>query len=134
MKKLIVEIDDKYADGVSLTATGLEHRLGGGGNLTVAAFALNHDVTMIFIDSNGIAKNIIESKLEDAEHIPLEKLTDAVQQLEDLRNDREDCEKGLEDEENPFSKDIEAIDTAIAAMQQLAALDIAGIGKKGEPK
>ena len=59
------------------------------------------------------------------EHIPLEKLADAVRQLEDLRNDREDCRKGFEGEESSFSKDIAAIDTAIAAMQQLAALDIA---------
>nr|DAU23561.1 MAG TPA: hypothetical protein [Caudoviricetes sp.] len=124
MKKLIVEIDDKYADAVSMTATGLEHRLGGGVNLTVAAFALNHDVTAIFIDSNGIER-VIESKLEDAEHIPLEKLQRAVRQLKDLRNDREGF-ADYDEEDNAFVRDIEAIDTAIAAMQQLAALDIAG--------
>jgi hypothetical protein len=124
MKKLIVEIDDKYADAVSLTATGLEHRLGGGGNLTVAAVSLKHDVTAISIDEHGNMLGL-ETRSEEEEHIPLEKLADAVRQLEDLRNDREDCRKGFEGEESSFSKDIAAIDTAIAAMQQLAALDIA---------
>lgn len=123
MKKLIVEVDDKYADAVSLTATGLEHRLGGGVNLTCAAVALEYDITVISIDSNG-TKLDLESKLEDAEHIPLEKLQRAVRQLKDLRNDREDF-ADYDEEDNAFVRDIEAIDTAIAAMQQLAALDIA---------
>lgn len=130
MKKLIVEIDDKYADGVSLTATGLEHRLGGGGNLTVAAVLLKHDVTAISIDDNG-AMLVLETRSEKEEHIPLEKLQRAVRQLEDLRNDREDF-ADYDEEDNAFVRDIEAIDTAIASMQQLVALDIAGIGKKGE--
>jgi len=130
MKKLIVEIDDKYADAVSLTATGLEHRLGGGGNLTVAAVSLKHDVTAISIDDNG-AMLVLETRSEKEEHIPLEKLQRAVRQLEDLRNDREDF-ADYDEEDNAFVRDIEAIDTAIASMQQLVALDIAGIGKKGE--
>ena len=124
MKKLIVEIDDKYADAVSLTATGLEHRLGGGGNLTVAAVSLKHDVTAISVDDNG-ALFVLETRSEKEEHIPLEKLQRAVRQLEDLRNDREDF-ADYDEEDNAFVRDIEAIDTAIAAMQQLAALDIAG--------
>ncbi len=122
MKKLIVEIDDKYADAVSLTAAGLEHRLGGGGNLAVAAVSLKHDVTAISIDDNGA---MLETRSEKEEHIPLEKLQRAVRQLEDLRNDREDF-ADYDEEDNAFVRDIEAIDTAIAAMQQLAALDIAG--------
>lgn len=130
MKKLIVEIDDKYADALSLTATGLEHRLGGGGNLTVAAVSLKHDVTAISIDDNG-AMLVLETRSEKEEHIPLEKLQRAVRQLEDLRNDREDF-ADYDEEDNAFVRDIEAIDTAIASMQQLVALDIAGIGKKGE--
>lgn len=130
MKKLIVEVDDKYADAVSLTATGLEHRLGGGGNLTVAAVSLKHDVTAISIDDNG-AMLVLETRSEKEEHIPLEKLQRAVRQLEDLRNDREDF-ADYDEEDNAFVRDIEAIDTAIASMQQLVALDIAGIGKKGE--
>lgn len=132
MKKLIVEVDDKYADAVSLTATGLEHRLGGGGNLTVAAVSLKHDVTAISIDDNG-AMLVLETRSEKEEHIPLEKLQRAVRQLEDLRNDREDF-ADCDEEDNAFVRDIEAIDTAIASMQQLVALDIAGIGKKGESK
>ena len=130
MKKLIVEVDDKYADAVSLTATGLEHRLGGGGYLTVAAVSLKHDVTVISIDKNGTML-VLETRSEKEEHIPLEKLQRAVRQLEDLRNDREDF-ADYDEEDNAFVRDIEAIDTAIAAMRQLAALDIAGIGKKGE--
>lgn len=124
MKKLIVEIDDKYADGVSLTATGLEHRLGGGANLTVAAVSLKHDVTAISIDDNG-AMLELETRSEKEEHIPLEKLQRAVRQLKYLRNDREDF-ADYDEEDNAFVRDIEAIDTAIAAMKQLAALDIAG--------
>lgn len=132
MKKLIVEVDDKYADAVSLTATGLEHRLGGGGYLTVAVVSLKHDVTAISIDNNG-KMLVLETRSEKEEHIPLEKLQRAVRQLEDLRNDREDF-ADYDEEDNAFVRGIEAIDTAIAAMQQLAALDIAGIGKKGESK
>lgn len=124
MKKLIVEIDDKYADAVSLTATGLEHWLGGGVNLTVAAVALKHDVTLVSVDEHGNMLGL-ETRSEEEEHIPLEKLQRAVRQLEDLRNDREDF-ADYDEEDNAFVRDIEAIDTAIAAMQQLAALDIAG--------
>lgn len=126
MKKLIVEIDDKYADAVSLTATGLEHRLGGGGNLTVAAVSLKHDVTAISIDEHGNMLGL-ETRSEEEEHIPLEKLADAVRQLEDLREGREEISEGLLAglEDNDFAHDVAAIDTAIAAMQQLAALDIA---------
>ena len=124
MKKLIVEIDDKYADVLSLTATGLEHWLGGGANLTVAAVSLKHDVTAVSIDDNGTMLEL-ETKSEKEEHIPLEKLQRAVRQLKDLRNDREDF-ADYDEEDNAFVRDIEAIDTAIAAMKQLAALDIAG--------
>lgn len=124
MKKLIVEIDDKYADVLSLTATGLEHWLGGGANLTVAAVSLKHDVTAVSIDDNGTVLEL-ETKSEKEEHIPLEKLQRAVRQLKDLRNDREDF-ADYDEEDNAFVRDIEAIDTAIAAMKQLAALDIAG--------
>ena len=67
----------------------------------------------------------LETRSEKGEHIPLEKLQRAVRQLEDLRNDREGF-ADYDEEDNAFVRDIEAIDTAIAAMQQLAALDIAG--------
>jgi len=125
MKKLIVEIDDKYAGVASMTFTGgIDLWQEGGIDLTVAAVALKHDVTLVSVDEHGNMLGL-ETRSEEEEHIPLEKLADAVRQLEDLRNDREDCRKGFEGEESSFSKDIAAIDTAIAAMQQLAALDIA---------
>ena len=121
MKKLIVEIDDKYADAVSLTATGLEHRLGGGVNLTVAAVALKHDVTLISVDKHGNMVKL-ETRSEEEEHIPLEKLQRAVRQLEDLRNDRDDF-ADYNEEDNAFVRDIEAIDTAIAAIKRLIELE-----------
>lgn len=120
MKKLIVEVDDKYADAVSLTAAGLEHRLGGGVNLTIAAVALKYDVTVFRIDDNG-TKIDLESKFEDSEHISLERLQKAAKQLKDLRYG---CE-ALANHDKSFVNDIEAIDTAITAMQQLAVLNIA---------
>ena len=117
MKKLIVEIDDKYADAVSLTATGLEHRPGRGRYPGVAKGSLQHDVTAISVDDNG-ALFVLETRSEKEEHIPLEKLQRAVRQLEDLRNDREDF-ADYDEEDNAFVRDIEAIDTALMAIKQL---------------
>lgn len=123
MKKLIVEIDDKYAGVASMTFTGgIDLWQEGGIDLTVAAVALK--VTLVSVDEHGNMLRL-ETRSEKGEHIPLEKLQRAVRQLEDLRNDREGF-ADYDEEDNAFVRDIEAIDTAIAAMQQLAALDIAG--------
>lgn len=125
MKKLIVEIDDKYAGVASMTFTGgIDLWQEGGIDLTVAAVALKHDVTLVSVDEHGNMLRL-ETRSEKGEHIPLEKLQRAVRQLEDLRNDHEGF-ADYDEEDNAFVRDIEAIDTAIAAMQQLAALDIAG--------
>lgn len=125
MKKLIVEIDDKYAGVASMTFTGgIDLWQEGEIDLTVAAVALKHDVTLVSVDEHGNMLRL-ETRSEKGEHIPLEKLQRAVRQLEDLRNDREGF-ADYDEEDNAFVRDIEAIDTAIAAMQQLAALDIAG--------
>ena len=124
MKKLIVEVDDKYAGVASMTFTGgVDLWQEGGFDLTVAAVALKHDVTLVSVDEHGNMLGL-ETRSEEEEHIPLEKLQRAVRQLEDLRYDREDF-ADYDEEDNAFVRDIEAIDTAIAAMQQLAALDIA---------
>ena len=86
--------------------------------VTVAAVILKQSVTVVAIGKDGSCITL-EGSFANDEEIPLEKLIDAVQQLEDLRNDREDCRKGFEDEENSFSKDIAAIDTALMAIEQL---------------
>lgn len=124
MKKLIVEVDDKYAGVASMTFTGgVDLWQEGGIDLTVAAVALKHDVTLVSVDERGNMFGL-ETRSEKEEHIPLKKLVCAVRQLEDLRNGHEDF-ADYNEEDNAFVRDIEAIDTAIAAMQQLAALDIA---------
>ena len=114
MKKLIVEIDDKYANVVTMSFVGATPTT----PVTVATVILKQSVTVVAIGEDG-GNIALEGNFASGEEIPLEKLADAVQQLEDLRNDREDCEKGLEDEENSFSKDIAAIDTALMAIKQL---------------
>lgn len=114
MKKLIVEIDDKYANVVTMSFVGATPTT----PVTVAAVILKQSVTVVAIGEDG-GNIALEGNFASGEEIPLEKLADAVQQLEDLRCDREDCEKGLEDEENAFSKDIAAIDTALMAIKQL---------------
>ena len=111
MKKLIVEIDDKYANVVTMSFVGATPTT----PVTVAAVILKQSVTVVAIGEDG-GNIALEGNFASGEEIPLEKLADAVQQLEDLRNDRE---KGLEDEENSFSKDIAAIDTALMAIKQL---------------
>lgn len=114
MKKLIVEVDDKYADVVTMSFIGTTDTI----HATVATVILKQDVTAVAIceDKSNIT---LEGNFANGEEIPLEKLADAARQLEDLRNDREDCRKGFEDEENAFSKDIAAIDTALMAIKQL---------------
>ena len=49
---------------------------------------------------------------------PIESLTEAIRQLEDLRCDREDF-ADYSEEDNVFVRDIAAIDTALTAMRWL---------------
>ena len=119
MKKLIVEIDDKYAGVASMTFTGTECKCSKTEiNLTVSAVTLDNDITAIAIDADGkktevVTKSVID---DDTPIIPLEKLMEAVRQLEDLREEREEISEGLLAglEDNDFAHDVAAIDTAIA--------------------
>lgn len=124
MKKLIVEIADKYADAASMTFIGTNCAESEEIHMTVAAVALKPDITAIAVCEDG-SSIWYEGDLEAKDQLSIEKLINAVRQLEDLRNDREGF-ADYDEEDNAFVRDIEAIDTAIAAMQQLAALDIAG--------
>ena len=124
MKKLIVEIADKYADAASMTFIGTNCAESEKICMTVAAVALKPDITAIAVCEDGSLIRY-EGDLASKDQLSIEKLINAVRQLEDLRNDREGF-ADYDEEDNAFVRDIEAIDTAIAAMQQLAALDIAG--------
>lgn len=123
MKKLIVEVDDKYAGVASMTFIGTNCAESEEIRMTVAAVALKPDITAIAVCEDGSSIRY-EGDLETKDQLSIEKLINAVRQLEDLRYDREDF-ADYDEEDNAFVRDIEAIDTAIAAMQQLAALDIA---------
>lgn len=125
MKKLIVEIADKYADAASMTFIGTNCAESEEIRMTVAAVALKPDITAIAVCEDG-SSIWYEGDLETKKNqLSIEKLINAVGQLEDLRCDREGF-ADYDEEDNAFVRDIEAIDTAIAAMKQLAALDIAG--------
>lgn len=50
---------------------------------------------------------------------PIESLTEAIGQLEDLRCDREYLADFEDDDDNVFARDIAAIDTALTAMRWL---------------
>ena len=92
--------------------------------MTVAAVTLKPDITAIAVCEDGSSIRY-ECDLEAKDQLSIEKLINAVGQLEDLRCDREGF-ADYDEEDNAFVRDIEAIDTAIAAMKQLVALDIAG--------
>ena len=125
MKKLIVEIDDKYADTASMTFIGTNCAESEEIRMTVAAVALKPDITAIAVCEDG-SSIWYEGDLETKKNqLSIEKLINAVGQLEDLRCDREGF-ADYDEEDNAFVRDIEAINTAIAAMKQLVALDIAG--------
>lgn len=125
MKKLIVEIADKYADAASMTFIGTNCAESEEIRMTVAAVALKPDITAIAVCEDG-SSIWYEGDLETKKNqLSIEKLINAVGQLEDLRCDREGF-ADYDEEDNAFVRDIEAIDTAIAAMKQLVALDIAG--------
>ena len=124
MKKLIVEIADKYADAASMTFIGTNCAESEEIHMTVVAAALKPDITAIAVCEDGSSIRY-EGDLETKDQLSIEKLINAVGQLEDLRCDREDF-ADYDEEDNAFVRDIEAINTAIAAMKQLIALDIAG--------
>ena len=124
MKKLIVEIDDKYADTASMTFIGTNCAESEEIHMTVAAVTLKPDITAIAVCEDGSSIRY-EGDLEAKDQLSIEKLINAVRQLKDLRNDREGF-ADYDEEDNAFVRDIEAIDTAIAAMKQLVTLDIAG--------
>ena len=134
MKKLIVEVDDKYADAATMTFIGTNYAESEEIHMTVVAAALKPDITAIAVCEAGSSIQY-EGDLETKDQLSIEKLINAVGQLEDLRYDREGFAADFEDEEdNAFCLDVAAINTAIAAIKQLVALDIVKIGKKGESK
>lgn len=123
MKKLIVEIDDKYADAASMTFIGTNCAESEEIRMTVAAVALKPDITAIAVCEDGSSIRY-ESDLETKDQLSIEKLINAVGQLEDLRCDREGFAADFENEEdNAFCLDVAAIDTALAAIKRLIKLE-----------
>ena len=89
MKKLIVEIADKYADAASMTFIGTNCAESEEIRMTVAAVALKPDITAIAVCEDG-SSIWYEGDLETKKNqLSIEKLINAVGQLEDLRCDRE---------------------------------------------
>lgn len=123
MKKLIVEIADKYADAASMTFMGTNCAESEEIYMTVAAVALKPDITAIAVCEDGSSIRY-EGDLEAKDQLSIEKLINAVGQLEDLRCDREGFAADFEDEEdNAFCLDVAAIDTALAAIKRLIELE-----------
>ena len=124
MKKLIVEIDDKYADAASMTFIGTNCAESEEIRMTVAAVALKPDITAIAVCEDG-SSIWYEGDLKTKKNqLSIEKLINAVGQLEDLRCDREGFAADFEDEEdNAFCLDVAAIDTALAAIKRLIELE-----------
>ena len=123
MKKLIVEIDDKYADAASMTFIGTNCAESEEIRMTVAAVALKPDITAIAVCEDGSSIRY-EGDLETKDQLSIEKLINAVGQLEDLRCDREGFAADFENEEdNAFCLDVAAIDTALAAIKRLIKLE-----------
>lgn len=123
MKNLIVEIADKYADVASMTFVGTNCAESEETHVTVAAIAIKSDITAVAVCEDG-SSVCYEGSLETKEHLSIEKLIDAIGQLEDLRCDREDFAADFEDEEdNAFCHDVAAIDTALAAIKRLIELE-----------
>lgn len=122
MKKLIVEIADKYADAASMTFIGTNCAESEEIRMTVAAVALKPDITAIAVCEDG-SSIWYEGDLETKKNqLSIEKLINAVGQLEDLRCDREGF-ADYDEEDNAFVRDIEAIDTALAAIKRLIELE-----------
>ena len=71
-----------------------------------------------------IGESYFFGDLETKDQLSIEKLINAVGQLEDLRCDREGFAADFEDEEdNAFRFDVAAIDTALAAIKRLIKLE-----------
>lgn len=113
MKKLIVEIDDKFAGAATMSFIGTNVTI----PVTVAAIILKQDVTTVAISEDG-SNIVLEDDFASTEKIPLEKLINAVRQLEDLCYDRKEF-ADYDEEDNAFVRDIEAIDIALMAIKQL---------------
>lgn len=85
--------------------------------------ALKPDITAIAVCEDGSSIRY-EGDLEIKDQLSIEKLINAVGQLEDLRCDREGFAADFEDEEdNAFCLDVVAIDTALAAIKRLIELE-----------
>lgn len=108
MKKLIVEIADKYADAVSMSFIGTKCTELEEIHMTVAAVAVKHDVTAVAICEDGSSVGY-EGDFETQDQQSC---------------DREGFAADFEDEEdNAFCLDVAAIDTALAAIKRLIKLE-----------
>ena len=82
-----------------------------------------HDVTAVAICEDGSSVGY-EGDFETQDQQSIENLISAIEQLEDLRCDREGFAADFEDEEdNAFCLDVAAIDTALAAIKRLIELE-----------
>lgn len=86
--------------------------------------ALKPDITAIAVCEDGSSIRY-EGDLEIKDQLSIEKLINAVGQLEDLREEREEISEGLLAglEDNDFAHDVAAIDTALAAIKRLIDID-----------
>ncbi|WP_462367937.1 hypothetical protein [Ruminococcus callidus] len=109
MKKLIVEIDDKYADAASMTFIGTNCAESEEIHMTVAAVALKPDITAIAVCEDG-SSIWYEGDLEAKDQLSIEKLINFAADFED-------------EEDNAFCLDVAAIDTALAAIKRLIKLE-----------
>lgn len=115
--------ESKYADAASMTFIGTNCAESEEIHMTVAAVALKPDITAIAVCEDGSSIRY-EGDLETKDQLSIEKLINAVGQLEDLRCDREGFAADFEDEEdNAFCLDVVAIDTALAAIKRLIELE-----------
>lgn len=122
MKKLIVEIDDKYADAVSMSFVGTKYTESEEIHMTVAAVAVKHDVTAVAICEDGSSVGY-EGDFETQDQQSIENLISAIEQLEDLRYDRREFADFEDEEDNVFMRDVAAIDTALMAIKRLIKLE-----------
>lgn len=122
MKKLIVEIDDKYADAVSMSFVGTKCTESEEIHMTVAAVAVKHDVTAVAICEDGSSVGY-EGDFETQDQQSIENLISAIEQLEDLRYDRREFADFEGEEDNVFMRDVAAIDTALMAIKRLIKLE-----------
>lgn len=122
MKKLIVEIDDKYADAVSMSFVGTKCTESEEIHMTVAAVAVKHDVTAVAICEDGSSVGY-EGDFETQDQQSIENLISAIEQLEDLRYDRREFADFEDEEDNVFMRDVAAIDTALMAIKRLIKLE-----------